>query len=782
MDFGRNNTGIQRTRVSAWAVCILLIAGGVFFFARTLYISRQRTATRDRLTALYEKALHPPRDRADIFCAEARLAYYDSLIKLSSNTPHQAMSAEYMAADALLKLGEEKKAIVLLEDVLKKMNTNKGQGPEKDPRKLLALAWLRLGERNNCISGHGMSSCIFPIQGGGVYTDPDASRKALALYSEILKNDPDDLESRWLLNLAAMTIGGYPAGTPPAWLIPGLDKDAGEYKLRAFEDMAGSLHLAGSRNMGGGSIIDDFNNDGYLDIVSSDWGNESGMHYYQNNGEGTFKDVTERSGLGAVKGAFNILQVDYNNDGLMDIFVLRGGWKGAYGKLPKTLLKNNGDGTFRDVTVESGLISLHPTQTAVWADFNNDGWPDVFIGNETTSIYDYNPCELWINNKDGTFSECAKQAGCAAAAYVKGVTSADYDNDNWPDIFLSQRDGGKTLFRNKGLHTRIPQFENATHQAGLDKDTTYTLPAWFWDYDNDGWPDIFVCGYKFNGSIAKAEAAVALHIPIAALSTMYLYHNNHDGSFTNVSKEAGLDLPVFAMGSNFGDFDNDGWPDMYLGTGNPDFESLSPNRLFKNIGGKKFADVTRSARVGNLQKGHGVAIADVDNDGDQDIFIEMGGAYPGDAYYNSFYVNPGQNDNNWIGIALEGVSSSRCALGAHIAVHFTEDGLSRTVYRDISSGGSFGCSPLRQEIGIGRAGVIDELVIKWPASGIVQTFTHILPRQFIKIREGDAAIVKMNLRPLKFKSSGSPGASADMIDCKPVSAVRTPPRGRKDPG
>ena len=129
------------------------------------------------------------------------------------------------------------------------------------------------------------------------------------------------------------------------------------------------------------------------------------------------------------------MQTDYNNDGLKDIFVLRGGWMKQFGKQPNSLLKNNGDGTFTDVTKQSGLLSFHPTQTATWADFNNDGWLDVFIGNETTSDLDVNPCELYINNKNGTFTETAAKAGCDIKAFVKGVTSGDYDNDGLTRYF-----------------------------------------------------------------------------------------------------------------------------------------------------------------------------------------------------------------------------------------------------------------------------------------------------------------------------------------------------------
>jgi hypothetical protein len=204
------------------------------------------------------------------------------------------------------------------------------------------------------------------------------------------------------------------------------------------------------------------------------------------------------------------------------------------------------------------------------------------------------------------------------------------------------------------------------------------------------------------------------------------------------------------MGANFEDIDNDGWLDMYLGTGDPSYRSLIPNRMFKNIGGKFFSDITHSARVGNLQKGHGVAFADVDNDGDQDLFIETGGAYPGDAYYNSFYVNPGQNDNNWISILLEGVQSNRSAIGTHIEVRFTEEGVHRSVFRDVNSGGSFGASSLRKTIGIGKATVIDELIIRWPTTGKEQVFKKLTPRQFLRIKEDSDRPEKMDLRALRF--------------------------------
>jgi hypothetical protein len=713
---------------------------------------------------LYKEGLKPIMDINNQFNPQAELNFYDSLAKLPMPQEQLFVIFAYRAF-ALLKLGKEKEAAEILENI-QMVREGNGDQLSKLIEENLALSYLRLGERNNCVHNHSAESCIFPIRGFGVYVDPYATQKAIQLYENILKKDSGDLSSRWLLNIAYMTIGTYPSQVPAKWLIPGMDKDSSLYKLKAFKNMAGDLNIAGPMQMSGGTIVDDFNNDGYLDIVTSSTSLDEAMHFYKNNADGTFTDASQSSGIGLIKGGLNLIQADYNNDGYADIFVLRGAWYGEYGKQPNTLLKNNGDGTFTDVTIESGLLSFHPTQTGTWADFNNDGWLDLYIGNETMTPDHPHPAELYINNQDGTFTNVASESGTAITHFMKGVVTADYNNDGWPDIFVSCFDGKRILLKNKGIKGKIPQFEDVTKEAGLDNDSTSTFPTWFWDYDNDGWPDIFECGFEYGKNLSSTLAAEALHRPMKNPSRMYLYHNNHDGTFTNVAKQTGLEKPVFAMGANFGDVDNDGWLDMYLGTGNPDFKSLIPNRMFKNISGQQFAEVTGSARVGNLQKGHGVAFADINNDGSQDIYINVGGAYPGDAYYNSFYVNPGQNNNHWISILLEGDKSNRSAIGAHISVSFNDSGTKRTVYMDVNSGGSFGANPLRKEIGIGRASVIDELIIKWPTTGTIQKFKNITPDQFIKIKEGVNQIEKMNLKVLEFKEGKGGMKMMDMPDMK----------------
>lgn len=665
------------------------------------------------------------------FNPDAKLPYMDSLLNNPHSSPGEIRFCTYLKANILLELGEEGKAIRLLEPLAKTRYKNDTQ-----ILKTLALAYLRQGERSNCVTHHASESCILPISGLGIHNDTDGSRKAIQSYEHLLRVDPSDLESRWLLNLAYMTVGDYPDKVPQQYFIPGMDGDA-THRVRPFEDIAADLKLEVG-NMAGGSITDDFDNDGYLDIITSGWGVTDAMHYFHNSGNGKFEDWSQKMGLRGITGGLNIIQTDYNNDGYKDIFVLRGAWRGEFGRIPNSLLKNNGDGTFSDVTTASGLLSFHPTQTATWNDFNNDGWLDVYIGNESmrSNPSEVHPNELYINNQNGTFREVAREAVCDFVGFVKGVTSGDFDNDGWQDLFISTMDGERRLFRNKGLKGTEIAFTDVTVTAGLSDEHGNSFPTWFWDYDNDGWLDIFACDYTFDKSLGYYEAAEKLDLPAGAHEKMLLYHNNHDGTFTNVAGKLGLNTNVFAMGANFGDIDNDGFLDMYLGSGNPRYQSLVPNKMFLNLDGEQFADVTTSARVGHLQKGHGVSFADMDNDGDQDIYIEMGGAFPGDAYQNSFFLNPGQNTNNWICLNLEGSDANRAAIGSRIRLTFHENGTLRRVYRDVNSGGSFGASPLRQEIGIGQAAIIDEIEITWAGSQTVQVFRNVQPNQFIRIKEG----------------------------------------------
>ena len=735
-------------------------AGIGFILLNSLIIScgREDASHEEMLNIL--KQLEATYNQFDNFYAsEAHVRHYDSLIS-NSNSAQDIMFFTHSKARALIALGREDEAVDILEPQVQKINSEKIQGMDR-MKVLLALAYLRGGERMNCIKNHSAETCIFPIQGSGIHKIPDGSRNAARLYGELVKENPQNLEYRWLLNIAYMTLGEYPAGVSQDMLVPGLEVstaqiDSGVF-IKPFQDMASPLSLD-INNMAGGCIIDDFDNDDFLDIVTSAWGMDEQMHYFKNKGDGSFADQSEASRLKELTGGLNLMQMDYNNDGFKDIFVLRGAWlRGNYGKQPNSLLKNNGDGTFTDVTIASGLLSFHPTQTATWNDFNNDGWLDVFIGNESwegNAISGSHPAELFLNNQDGTFTNVATQSGVEVTGFVKGVTSGDYNNDGWKDIFATSLSGERFLLKNKGASEKIPVFEDVTKQAGVSAEgLSRTFPTWFWDYDNDGWLDLFAGDFTFDMPISSYSAAEALNISTGTSGACILYRNNQDGTFTNVSQEVGLVKKAFTMGANFGDIDNDGYLDMYLGTGNPELESIVPNKLFKNLAGKKFVDVTAPARVGHLQKGHAISFADVDNDGDQDIYIEMGGAYKGDAFHNSFYINPNQDERNrWIVLDLVGTKANRSAIGSRIKVTFTEDGKKRSVYRDVNSGGSFGASPLRKEIGIGRTEIIDEIEIQWHP-GTKQVFRNIRPNQFLRFIEGSDTIENIPIKMFKFNAN-----------------------------
>jgi hypothetical protein len=701
----------------------------IFLFVINLLSCKEKFSSHDEMVLLLAKADKQSFNPDNSFSPGARLRFCDSILQTPIDY-QEAIRFGYYKAKALIQLGEEENAITLLESMRKQVEAN-----SKNEDRIvneLALAYLRLGEQTNCVSNHAAESCILPIKGMGLHRDISASLKAKELYAFLLKRNPDDLESRWLYNIACMTLGEYPHKVSPAWLIPGLDADT-LIKVDPFHDVAADLKL-NINNQAGGSIIDDFNNDGYLDIITTSTDLNESVHCLKNNGNGTFQDISDRSGLSKITGGLNAMQTDYNNDGFIDVFITRGGWRGVFGKEPNSLLRNNGDETFTDVTIPSGLLSFHPTQTATWNDFNNDGWLDVFIGNETEDKNKENhPCELYINNQDGTFTNLAKKAKVDIVGYVKGVTSGDYNNDGWQDLFISTMDGNRILFKNSGK--KEIQFENVTQVAGIANDYGRTFPTWFWDYNNDGWLDIFVCDYTYDRALAYYAAAEHLNISAGNDLKMFLYRNNHDGTFTNVAREVGLNKNVFAMGSNFGDIDNDGYLDMYLGTGHPDFRSLIPNKMFKNLGGEKFADVTTSARVGHLQKGHGVSFADLDHDGDQDIYLDMGGVFRGDSYQSSFFLNPGQGNNHWIALSLQGETANRKGVGSRLKISFTENGVSRSVYRDVNSGGSFGASPLRMQIGIGSAMEIDEIKVIWNGSNNIQVIKDVKADQFISVRE-----------------------------------------------
>ena len=630
--------------------------------------------------------------------------------------------------------------------------------PEIQNKLLLmeAVCNLRIGEQENCLANHNAESCLFPIRGGGVHQLPRGSRAAIALLTRLLERDSSRFDAGWLLNIAYMTLGEYPDHVPSQWRVDP-QAFASEYDIKRFRDVAGQLGLDVD-DLSGGVVLDDFDNDGLLDLLVSAIGFHSQLRFFHNNGDGTFTDRTAAAGLTGLTGGLNMVQADYNNDGFVDVFILRGAWLDNEGRWPNSLLRNNGDGTFADVTEEAGVLSFHPTQAAVWFDYNGDGWIDLFIGNESFGDKSVHPCELYRNNGDGTFTECAAENGIAVVNFVKAVVSGDYNRDGRPDLYLSCRDSPNILLRNDGpagpdQSARAPwRFTNVAAAAGVTE-PVYSFPCWFWDYDNDGWPDIFVSGYRIRD--VGDVAADYMGLPSDA-ERPRLYHNNHDGTFSDVTKAAGLYRVIHAMSGNFGDLDNDGWLDFYTGTGDPALSSLIPNRMFRNDGGRRFQEVTTSGGFGQLQKGHGIAFGDINNDGEQDIYSVLGGAYPGDHYNRQLFANPGHG-NHWLKLRLEGVQTNRSAIGAVIKVVAQTGNGEREIYRTVGSGGSFGASPLKQEIGLGQASGVTRVEIFWPRTGQTQVISQLQMDRCYSIREGEAGVKEVLLKRFAWPAAGAPG-------------------------
>jgi hypothetical protein len=303
--------------------------------------------------------------------------------------------------------------------------------------------------------------------------------------------------------------------------------------------------------------VEDFDNDGWLDIITSSWGADDQIVFWKNTGEGSFINASDQLGLEGITGGLNLIHADVNNDGLADIFVMRGAWLFGEGKIPNSLLLNLGNGQFSDVTQEAGLLTYAPTQNAVFADFNLDGWIDLFVGNESTAEKVYQN-ELYLNRGNGTFVNVIGAIPFSTIAFLKGCAAGDINNDGWPDLYLSNYKGPNMLLLNKGVDNQsVPQFENITQAAGVEE-PEISFPVWFWDFDNDGWEDIFVSSYG-DGSLAVARDFVRNAKGQSLGGHPRVYRNTGAGAFRDVSVQMGMTQNIFTIGCNYGDLDADGY-------------------------------------------------------------------------------------------------------------------------------------------------------------------------------------------------------------------------------
>jgi len=596
----------------------------------------------------------------------------------------------------------------------------------------LGVAYMRQGEVNNCCNVRTPDSCILPIQGGGIHADRSGSEKAagefLATLAAVKPGSLLSIKARWALNVVTMTLGEWPDGVPePHRISPKVFSSGAPFPR--FTDVAQAKGVA-HPGLSGGAVVEDFTGDGRLDLLVTDSDTAANPSYFVQTETGGWEDRTEAAGLIGLTGGLNMVQADYDNDGDVDVYVLRGAWWRAGGRHPNSLLQNDGRGNFRDVTFSAGMGEFHaPTQAAAWGDYDNDGDLDLYVGNESDPEC-VAPSQLFQNQGDGTFKDVAKSAGVTNDRYTKGVVWGDFNEDGFADLYVTNMAAENRLYLNQG----DGKFQDVAKAAGVDQPIS-SFPCIAFDFNQDGHLDVWASSFGSPTSPPDVAIVAASYLGIPHKGEQpKLYQGDGKGGFKEVAAQTGLTLATVPMGSNFGDLDYDGYPDLYLATGYPFYEGLVPNVLYHNQGGRRFVDVTTAAGVGHLQKGHGVAMADIDEDGDQDIFVRMGGAYPGDGYGNVYFDNPGFG-NHWLKIRLVGKKSNHFGVGAKIEVDIAEKGAARTVYGVIGSGGSFGCNPLRLELGLGQAEGPVRVRVRWPASGTVQTFENVPLDSVLRIEE-----------------------------------------------
>ncbi len=531
-------------------------------------------------------------------------------------------------------------------------------------------------------------------------------------------------------------------------------------------------------SMGCGVAFIDYDNDGWQDILlltgrhlaeSKTPGTPTPataiIRLYHNNRDGTFTDVTAKSGLGRSVWASGVTVADYDNDGFDDIFIA------CWGQ--NILFHNNGDGTFTDVTAKAGLIHPNlPNNIArygtgcTWIDYDRDGRLDLFVSHylvfDTTVIpargvdpacqYSGIPvqcgptgiagetCLLYHNNGDGTFTDVSEKAGISTVKprYCLTAVAADFDGDGWPDIYVACDATYNLLFRNnhdgtfteRGLESGVALNEDGRTQEGMGMGIG--------DFDCDGALDIF-----------KTHFSSDTHV---------LYRNNGKGVFRDVTIRAGLGVETrfVGWGAAMEDFDNDGLPDLFLTTGQvfPEIDGKvsdspynSPNVLFRNLGGGRFEELFEQAgpAMKEVHCGRGLAVGDFDNDGDLDILIMNMHEPP------SLLRNDIGSTNHWLKVQLVGTTSNRSAIGATVIASY---GDKRQAKAMLAQSSYLSANDKRLHFGLGVEKVAS-LEIRWP-NGNVEKLADVAADRLLTIKEGSGIVAS---QPFAKTPAAKPGAA-----------------------
>jgi hypothetical protein len=470
-------------------------------------------------------------------------------------------------------------------------------------------------------------------------------------------------------------------------------------------------------------------------------GAHAGCSFYRNNGDGTFTDISTGSGLDRCVYGFGLAVGDYDNNGLPDLFVSGLGFFDGQG----LLMRNNGDDTFTDVTKEAGLGIWGPAFTASWVDYDGDGYLDLFVVNNLGGLFNRKtPNRLFHNNGDGTFTDVSEEAGLKTLWPTIGAAWGDFTNNGLPDLFISNA-GRPQLFRNNGDGT----FTDVSREAGIDL-PAITSVCVCCDIDDDGWLDIVQ--FTWSRPHDMIYTLRTGHGPTDG-TPLRIFRNNRDGTFTDIARDLGLDGCWGTMSGTVGDFNNDGHLDILLGNGDPSIDRLEAAVLLENDG-HRFHNVTFAAGMPFTGKGHGANMADLAGDGRLHLIVAAGGLYPGDLLTTTVF-RPKRLPGNYLNVRLVGTRSNRDAIGARLKLWAG----GREQHRLVSSGSGFGCLPYEQHFGLGKLTQIDWLEIRWP-SGHVQRLEQLPLNQSIRIVEGKAGweAVYSNRTSISSQSRGSQGS------------------------
>jgi len=452
----------------------------------------------------------------------------------------------------------------------------------------------------------------------------------------------------------------------------------------------------------------DFDNDGYVDLFVTNLDSDVPENHflYQNNGDGSFTRVNQGQIVNE-GGAFSSSWGDFDNDGDLDIVVLNSG--SQFFPAPNTsLYANSGDGTFEEITEGFGFNTATSLSSS-WADYDNDGHLDLFIADASSTKSN----TLLHNNGDGSFAEITEGDLVNDVFRAGGCSWADFDNDGNTDLFVANRVGNNFLYHNNGKGSFVKITEGPIVNDGAP---SYS-GSWA-DFDNDGDLDLFVTN---SGNFGN-----------------FLYINNSDGTFTKIVKGDIVGDKGTCYSSSWGDFDNDGDLDLFVSNANP-----QSNFMYSNNGDGTFTKITQGAIVTDIGASAGCSWSDFDNNGSLDLFVSNF-----NSENNFLYANNG-NANNWINIKCVGVVSNKSAIGARVMVKAHIEGASFWQMREISGQtGLFAQNSLNAEFGLGDATMIDSIMVKWPASGIVDVLIDIPANQFLTVTEGSGTTSVNGQKPL----------------------------------